>query len=85
MPNIQLQATIQHPLGTFTGYLEVTGDPTLEEARGIADGLMQSINGLKSLVIKRYDGSEVCFNQHVLQQSILTLRVVESPSTEVLE
>lgn len=72
-----LYVTVIHPLGTFSGELETTGESSREDLEGTVEELEQVINRLESLSLLRSDGSKVCFSEQVLRQSILTFKVID--------
>lgn len=83
MSNVRICVTVIHPLGTFTGDLETTDGPlTREDAETIVDELLMTVNSLESLGLKKYDGTKLSFNKQVLQQSILTFKVIDAEGLE---
>lgn len=79
---LHIYATVIHPLGTFSGELETTGEPSREDLEDTVQALEQTINRLHLLSLLRSDGSKTCFNEQVLRQSILTFKIVDDEQLE---
>lgn len=70
----QLKITAHTPRGTFGGTLGDAMD-SREDVQSAIDGIERSVNQINHLTIVD-DEVEVCLNKQILQESVLTFRVV---------
>lgn len=74
----QLQVTVIHALGRFTGYLQLDDPETSEnDVRELNDGLQRTINNLERLVLVQNDGTEIVFQKTIIRDAIFVFDVVE--------
>lgn len=77
----KIKITIVTPLGTFTGF-GTEEAYSLEEVTEARKEVVSLLNRLTHLVIYSEDGEQRLFNENILKQSVLQMKIVSVLSKE---
>lgn len=75
----QLRVKVTHRLGIFKGVLAMQKeDATHENMKDALEVIQLGANSLDRLVLVQDDGAELVFNQKILRNAILSLKIEEA-------